>query len=171
MFKRNRVPSPSPFPNSITLDGIEYPIKTSYRVVWQWMKLADNQLLEPEYKINGTLLLFFYNDPHDPFGAIEAIHSWLLCGEKPYESAHAAKTYDFHKDYLAVRAGFLSQYGIDLNKDLAMHWWDFKSRFDELSDKTKIKQIMQIRDMPLPDPKDQEYYSRVVEAKERLSLD
>lgn len=169
MLKGNR--EPYPFPNSITIDGKEYPIKTSYRVVWQWMKLAEHPLLDDIYKLNGTLLLFFYTDPHDPMKAMAKIQEFLLCGKPPRNDADAEKTVDFEKDYLEIRAGFISQYGIDLNINLSMHWWDFKSRFDELSDKTKIKQIIQTRIMPLPDPKNQEYYLQVVKAKEYYSLD
>lgn len=159
------------FPSTINVDGVVYPINTSYRIVWQWVKLTEHPLLETAFKVNGTLLLFLNRDPHDPAKALEEIHRWLLCGSKPYQGDNAKKCYDFEQDYQYVWSGFVDQYGIDLNENLTMHWWEFKARFDELSEKSKIKQIIQVREMPMPDGKDPEHHMRVLEAKERFALE
>lgn len=163
----------SSFKDYIIVDDVKYKIRTSYRIVFAWIKLIENPYMDPIYKQVGTYHLFFYDKyPNDVEKVFLEIQDFVLCGEKPILSEEAnIKSYDFEQDYLYIWSAFDRIYKIDLNDNITMHWWEFKSRFDDLPEETKIKQIIQIRTMKLPDMNNKEYRKSVQIAKERYKLD
>lgn len=60
---------------------------------------------------------------------------------------------DFQEDGEYIYASFLQDYGIDLIEQQGkLSWKKFLALFDGLSDKTKIRTVMRIRGMELPEP-------------------
>lgn len=59
--------------------------------------------------------------------------------------------YDLKQDAEYIYASFLKDYNIDLLKERGkMHWYTFKALLGSLSDDTKFKKVMEIRQMDMP---------------------
>lgn len=159
------------FPLHIIVDEKRYPILTSYRAVFYWFKLMDCPYLEFEEKFYGTLDIFLINDiPSDLIESYKQIINFLSCNSNNNHNKDVEKSIDFEKDYIHLWGAFINQYNIDLNKDLTMHWWEFKARFNDLSDKTFLKQIIQIRIMDVPDQSNIKYYHEIINLKSQYAL-
>ncbi len=74
----------------------------------------------------------------------------LRKGEKKHENAK--KVVDFEQDSKEIFAGFMQCYGIDLFSCRRLHWWKFIALFNGLSSDTRIMQIIDIRQKPIPAP-------------------
>lgn len=80
---------------------------------------------------------------------------------------------DFEEDGDYIYASFMQDYHIDLiEMQGKLPWKKFMYLFNGLSDKTKIKQVMRIRDMELPDfnGKNQKYIQELQELKSYYAL-
>lgn len=161
------------FPSHLKIKENDYQIYTSYRIVWAWLDMMDNEFIGSEMKLFATLELFFVDEIPEDLEIISEsytkLQEWLLCGYSPDVSS-SKKLYDFNKDYYYIWGAFKANYNIDLNVDIHMHWWEFKSRFEELPDKSQIKKIISIRDMPIPKPGADDWES-TMRAKSYFSLD
>lgn len=159
------------FPSNLLIDGTEYRIITSYRAVFQWMSLIDNPYCNEYDKIFGAIFIFFkWEIPDNIESALNELNKFIMCNKDYYSTGDNQKSYDFEQDYLEIWSAFMSKYGIDLNKDLTMHWWEFKARFDDLPSDSKIKEIINIRQMKIPDASNMEYRQSVIMAKKTYEL-
>lgn len=80
---------------------------------------------------------------------------------------------DFDLDGEYIFASFYQDYGIDLEKEQGcLHWKKFIALFQGLSDKTKIKEIMRIRGMDIPEPTkyNQKERQNIIELKSYYAL-
>lgn len=63
------------------------------------------------------------------------------------------KLFDFEEDGEYIYASFMQDYGIDLvDMQGKLPWQRFIALFQGLSDNTKIKEVMRIRGMEIPEP-------------------
>lgn len=157
-------------PESVWIDGCEYPIHSDFR----YSILYELLLLDPEVsqedKIWGTLQLFYPEIPGNLEEAAEAI-LWfyqggkeLSCGLVGSGRGNGKRIYSFEHDDGYIYAAFLEQYGIDLNT-VSLHWWKFRALFHALREECQLRKIMGYRAMDLGklDGKDQEYYRQMQE--------
>ena len=83
------------------------------------------------------------------------------------------RTVDFELDGEYIYASFYQDYGIDLIEEQGkLHWKKFLALFQGLSDETKIKQIMNIRGMDIPEPTkhNQDQIRKIQELKSYYAL-
>lgn len=63
------------------------------------------------------------------------------------------RSFDFELDAEYIYASFLQDYGMDLVREQGkLHWKQFVALFQGLTSKTKIKEVMRIRAMDVPEP-------------------
>ena len=73
--------------------------------------------------------------------------------KRPKIRKPTAPVLDFQEDGEYIYASFLQDYGIDLIEQQGkLSWKKFLALFDGLSDKTKIRTVMRIRGIELPEP-------------------
>lgn len=54
------------------------------------------------------------------------------------------KPFDFKEDAELIYAGFIQQYGIDL-QEIDMHWWKFMILLENLGAETRLSKVMEYR--------------------------
>ncbi len=88
-----------------------------------------------------------------PVTVIEDIfENYISVGNKRNNKT-GLKTFDFLQDGIYIYSSFMADYGIDLFEEQGkMHWWKFISLFQGLSDKTKMHEVISIRQRPIPQP-------------------
>lgn len=93
--------------------------------------------------------------------------------EKPQIRKSIVPVLDFQEDGEYIYASFLQDYGIDLiERQGKLSWRKFVALFDGLSDKTKIRTVMRIRGIDLPEPngRNQKQIQELLELKAYYAL-
>ena len=105
---------------------------------------------------------------------IEDILWFYMCGKEEKTSQKKVKgkqkqiySYEFDDD--KIYSAFIQQYKIDLQKQ-DLHWWQFKSMFESLTDETQIVQIMQYRATDLSKIKDKTEKKRIKDLQDLYKL-
>ena len=127
-------------PDTITVDGKAYLIKTDFR---EWLKFA--KIVENENATLADLLYLFVDEfPQTDFTQ-ELVEFFLNENPLPnYTDGSSEPILDYLIDSEYIYASFMAEYGIDLiSADL--HWHQFKALLIGLPDESKIKEIMGMR--------------------------
>lgn len=126
-------------PDTITVDGRDYLIKTDFR---DWIKFSD--LIETNRPLSEYLYLMVDDIPLSNFYP-QLYEFYVNPNATPKATGSDKERYiDYIEDGEYIVAGFMQAYGIDLTK-CDIHWHLFKALFVGLPDDTKIKQIMSMR--------------------------
>ena len=156
-------------PESVEIDGIEYEIRTDFRVSILFEMMMQDAELSDKEKLLKALELYYPIIPGNVGEAIEKIKWFYRCGKDIVKSSNnskgeSIKIYDYEYDDDYIYSAFLSQYGVDLQDVKHLHWWKFKAMFKSLNEDNKIVKIMQYRNIDLSKIKDKEqniYYRKM----------
>lgn len=135
-------------PLTITIDGVDYPINTDFRVAIEW-ELMLQKKLEDAVTINESLHLFYgANIPPNINGALEKI-LWFYSGGKVVEKSGAEKAYFFDTDEEYIYSAILDQYKVDITEIEYLHWWKFLAMFKSLKEDNEISKIIGYRSIKI----------------------
>lgn len=156
-------------PDFVMVDGVEYKIRSNFRISMLFEILMQDGEVEPKEKTAKALELYYPVVPSNLGKAVEALLWFYKCGkadnpQKQKINARKGKTrvYSFEYDDDYIYAAFMTQYGIDLNSIEYMHWWKFRSMFNSLTNQCEFVKIMEYRSIDLKDnmPKEQKAFYR-----------
>lgn len=146
--------------DSVVYRGKKYHVDTSYDVVLLMYRLYEEQLLDAGEKILQALKLLVKNpfrvwllSDEDKVGLFEQIMKDKI--ELPHrpQIGPPKKLIDFEADSDYIYASFKQAYGMDLVQERGkLQWKNFCRLLDGLPDKTKMKEVMRIRAMDIPEP-------------------
>lgn len=155
-------------PHTVTVGGELFAIDPSFTTGIRFEALMlDDSLAEP-IKTALALNLYFPVIPTDTENALKAIAWFYRCGKEPAhgkedaETAQGRRIYDYAYDADCILDSFLQQYHIDLQKT-DLHWWRFRSLFDNLSEDTPFVKRLGFRCANIGKMKGEQrtYYSRM----------
>lgn len=136
-------------PESVTVCGAEYSIRSDFRVVLDIIEMLGDPDLEPEERAFFTLG-FFYPDfeKMEPRHYQEAIRKcfWFINGGKDEQPGKKGpRLMDWEKDFPLIIAPVNRVVGHEIRADEHFHWWSFLSAYMEIGECT-FAQIVHIRD-------------------------
>lgn len=131
-------------PESVTVDGKEYRVRTDYRAILDII-LALNDPDLTEYDRAAVALGIFYEDaiPDDLQEAVNRCLWFISGGEEKTNDKPAPKLVDWEKDFRWIAAPINHMLGNDI-RAVNMHWWTFLAYYYEIGDCT-FAQIVRIR--------------------------
>ncbi len=151
----------------ITPNG--YKIRTSYKQGIKFELLMQDKILNKDEQIELALNLFYLKkdlaeikEAKEIQKRIEDIIWFYKCGKEEKTSrkkGNNKQIYSYKFDDNKIYSAFIQQYNIDLQKT-DLHWWQFKSLFECLTDKTQIVQIMGYRALDISKIKDKQEKKR-----------
>lgn len=156
-------------PDTVSVAGAEYPIRTDFRVSIEFELLVQNHNVQEKDKTLQALRLYYPQFPKDIKEACEKLIWFYRCGKEEAEQddsdpepADSRRVYDFSYDSDYIYAAFLEQYGVDLADVKHLHWWKFRAMFWGLSEDCEFVKIMGYRGMKIPSkmPKEQKAFYR-----------
>ncbi len=158
-------------PESVVVNNKEYKIKTDFKI---WMRFAQSIFSSNvEYKeLAKAICEIFEEIPPNLMGALSAIMDFYTLRKKAdgeEGTTNKQQVFDFNLDSGLIYAAFLQQYRIDLTK-ADIHWWVFKTLFDNLSEDTQFVKVMQFRCKDISSIKDKEMKSYYMRMKRRYAL-
>lgn len=157
-------------PRTVRADNRDYTIDTDFRT---WMKFEIIMVdagIEMDYKLY-FMIRGVMNMPDDiSEELIQALFSFYRL-DKPIRKTSGKQGdigYRFDHDMDLILAAFRQQYGIDLLA-AELHWWEFKSLFEGLTDQTKFIQVVGYRTADIS-KLDKEQKQRYTELKKFYAL-
>lgn len=140
------------FPTKLSVGGVECPIHSDFRTVLRCYEIqGDSDLLSGDSLLK-ILQVFYgkckvYTENH-----IDKMMWFFSCGKakkkkhfpRRIAGINDKQPFDFEEDADLIYAGFLQQYGIDLQKE-DMHWWKFMILLENLGPGTRLQKIMEYR--------------------------
>lgn len=163
--------------SDITPNG--YRIKTSFKQGIKFELLMQDREISKEERVMLALNIF-YKDLKEITSAeeiekrIEDIIWFYKCGKDEETSQEKGKNkqkqiYSYEFDDGRIYSAFIQQYNIDLQKE-DLHWWQFKSLFENLTEETQMVQIMSYRAMDISKIKDKKEKKKYKELQELYKL-
>lgn len=138
-------------PKTIEIDSIVYSIDTDFRA---WIRFEE-VMSDDRIKDNLKLIIasdfvgldenaFNIHSQEDIMSALFSFYRMYKPISKASTSQNTATTYKYSSDIGYVYSAFLQQYGINI-LTAKLHWFEYKSLFDSLTDATKFIQIVGYR--------------------------
>lgn len=143
-------------PDSINVQGVEYPIQTDFRTILRYSTQMDTIAEDNLAEIISCMKIVIYRDfPDDIFSAISALNWFIKCGKEEKRNRPSNKLlgvnsnqpFDFSVDGELIWSAFRRNdvYGIDLLEIPYLHWWKFVAMLDDLPEDTRLHRIMDYR--------------------------
>lgn len=143
-------------PESLTVAGVDYPIRSDYRNVLQLFEASsDSDLSQDEKWIVAIYLLFEdFSCADDVFEAIENGFdiedaakqiTWFILMGKDTKDKKELPAYDWEQDEQMIFSAVNKVYRGEVREVEYMHWWTFLGYFNEI-DEGMFSFIVGIRD-------------------------
>ncbi len=160
-------------PTALVVDGEKYEIYSDFRT---WIKLTLEFFLKEitPLSISKALCLVYKQLPPNSEKAIFAMFEFYTAinrktREKGKQDSPPKLIFDFKADASLIYSSFFEQYHINLiNENL--HWWVFRSLFDNLSAGTAFGKALHFRSVDTSQIKDKEQRKYYLKMKQLYEL-
>lgn len=140
------------FPTALNVDGTECPVNPGFRTVLRCYEIQGDRTELSKDELLKMLLMFYRKQKLFSEGHINQMFWFFSCGREKKKKSFPRKIaginnkqpFDFEEDADLIYAGFLQQYGIDLQEE-DMHWWKFMILLENLGADTRLNRIMEYR--------------------------
>lgn len=134
-------------PETLTVGGEEYPIRTDYRNVLQVFEAFQDPELQPEEKWIVAIYLLFEDfscdddvleAAQDGFDLGEAMKqiSWFISAGQPEKQVLEQPTYNWTQDEQMIFSAVNKVAGRETRELEYLHWWTFLGYFNEVGEGT-----------------------------------
>ena len=147
-------------PEYIIVNGNKVKINTDFRIALECQRIALNEEIDDYeramaiiYKLFGSVAL---NDEDNLQEYFDKAQKYLNCNRESEPTANNGEpTFDYEQDWGYIKASFMSDYHLDLDKE-KMHWWTFFDLLNGLTEQSILNRVRQIREEPLSGKKGKE---------------
>lgn len=166
------------YPEYVQVGDKKYKINTSYKTAIQCNAIAEDdnindieRALAIIYKLFGEEAL---EDVENRETLLEKAKKYLSCGVDNVETSNEPRDMDFIEDMPYIKASFMSDYHIDLNK-IDMHFWEFYELINGLSNSEMgnccvLNRVRNLRNFNLAEIKDSKEREKIRKAKNSVAL-
>lgn len=166
------------YPEYVEAGDKKYKINTSYKVALECNAIAEDdkindieRALAVIYKLFGAEAL---EDVENRQTLLDKAKKYLSCGVENIESSNEPRDMDFIQDMPYIKASFMSDYHIDLNKT-DMHFWEFYELINGLSNSEMgnccvLNRVRNLRTFNLAEIKDPREREKIRKAKNMVAL-
>lgn len=141
-----------PFPVSLNVDGADCPVNADFRTVLKCYEIQGNKKDLSDGELLRILCLFYKKRVIFSTEHVNQMFWFFSCGREEKKKAFPRRAvginnrqpFDFEEDAELIYAGFIQQYGIDLQEE-SMHWWKFMILLENLGADTRLSRIIEYR--------------------------
>jgi hypothetical protein len=134
-------------PETLTVNGVDYPIRTDYRNVLQVFEAFQDPELEPQEKWIVAIYLLFeefscaddvMESAQNGFDLEEAMKqiSWFISAGQPEKQVLEQPTYNWTQDEQMIFSAVNKVAGRETRELEYLHWWTFLGYFNEVGEGT-----------------------------------
>ena len=157
-------------PQSLEVNGREYPIRSDYRDILNIIAAFNDPDLEPGEKSFVCLLVLFkdYEEipPKDYVEAYKKALWFMDMGEDP-EERHSPRLMDWEQDERILFPAINSTAGFEVRSVEYLHWWTFMGYFMEIKEGT-FSQVLSLRQKKAKGKKLEKWEREYWEANKKL---
>ena len=138
-------------PDAVMVDGVVYPVNTSFKVCLRIMAACeDNELTNGEKATVMLRLLYGENIPANTEEALRMASKFLDGGDQERgkgkaEAANEGRLYSFVHDASYIFSAFKQSHDIDLEQEEQLHWWKFLTLFFDLNPDCFFHRLINLR--------------------------
>ena len=123
-------------PRTLTVDGVEYPIRTDYRAVLQAISQTHNQDLSPIEKADWMCFVLYkdWDSIPNQQEAMEQACRFIDCGRDWKGKSKAPRVMDWEKDWNMIAPACSRVAGRSIREMPYLHWWDFIGLYQEIGE-------------------------------------
>lgn len=151
-------------PRSAVIGGIEYEIRSDYRVALDIINVMGDVDTPEQEKVLVILGIFYVDFASMPIRDFqEAVNYciWFIGGGEDAQSAKKPKMMDWQQDFKLIISPVNKVLGYEARDVEYLHWWTFLAAYREIGDCT-FAQVVSIRKKKLKgeklDKSDQRFY-------------
>lgn len=144
--------------NEIDLGKHRFFVNPSFDTVLQIQALFLEEQLTEQDKVEQALKMLVVSgrvhrlDSHGKVALLKKVYKQCIHTKKQPPTRKNQRVLDFEHDGEYIYSSFMMDYGIDLiNQQGKLPWRKFIALFQGLSDRTKIREVMRIRGMDIPE--------------------
>ncbi len=140
------------FPAVLKVCGCDCPVNSDFRTILRCYEIQGGKEQLSQGELLKMLLLFYKEQRIFDEAHVDSMFWFFACGRKKEKKRFPRKAaglnekqpFDFEKDADLIYAGFMQQYGIDLQES-EMHWWKFMILLENLGEDTRLARVMEYR--------------------------
>ena len=134
-------------PSTVTISGIEYPIRTDFRTILEILVMLDDPDLTDADKTEALLRMFYVNRPEDPKAALQAFTNFVdprhsQKGERKKQSP----LIDWQQDFDLMVAPINHILGFECRSVDYLHWHTFLAAYLEIPPESVFARVLRIRE-------------------------
>ena len=154
-------------PSTITISGIEYPVRTDFRVILEIFVMLDDPDLTDADKTEALLCMFFIERPPDTEAALQAFTDFVdpRQGQKK-ERKKQSPFISWSQDFDLMVAPINHILGFECRSANYLHWRTFLAAYLEIPPESVFARVLRIREK-LRTGKKLEKYERTWYSKNR----
>lgn len=160
-------------PKYVKIKEKKYKINTDFRNALECQKIAMNNNIGDYERALAIIYKLFGNkgleNKEDWEELLEKGTKFLSLGKEYQKNNNDDPNFDFEQDLDYIEASFISDYGIDLEKE-NMHWWKFYNLLNGLTENCVLNRVRYVRDFDISDIKDYKERKKWIEQKKAVSL-
>ena len=160
------------YPQYIEVNNKRYKLNTDFRVALRCDEIIRDEEITNYEKAKAIIYLLTgdegYSDIENQEKILKLLVKYLKCGKEYEQEDNKQPSMSFTQDEGYIKASFMSDYHIDLDKD-TLHWWEFYDDLIGLKDSCILNRVRRIREEPLKGKKGEELH-RWQEAKKAVAL-
>lgn len=159
------------YPEYLQVGDKKYKIDTDFRIALKCNEISQDSNIGDNERLLAIIYLLLGDeglaDSKNHNKLYDLIIKYLNCN-KEIEQSVKEPSMDFIQDESYIKASFMSDYGIDLNK-VDMHWWQFIDLLGGLTEDCILNRVRMIREEPLSNKKGKEL-NKWMELKRSVAL-
>ncbi|MBL1229951.1 hypothetical protein IW492_11975 [Enterococcus sp. BWB1-3] len=179
--------------DEVEIAGNHYQLNLEFSSVLRWYEVFQNEEESEHFKVLLALVMLgnlteeelemipweqkeqlftvilkkIFGEVKNIAGENKDLMGNVLIEERPPET----KYYDLIEDTPYIYASFRQDYGINLMEERGrMHWEEFSVLLSGLSEQTKLRKVIDIRRMKIPEKCSMEERQQILEAKKAVAL-
>lgn len=144
-------------PDSVTVKGIAFPIKTDFRTWIRFSEIMSGEGEQAEKLAKAIRLVYGCLPPSLEETVTGMLDFFAVSAERDRSAKKVTgkRVYDFAHDAGLIVAAFRQQYGIDLLES-ELHWHEFRALLAGLTEDTLFVKVIGYRSINLSDIKDKD---------------
>ena len=134
-------------PSTVTISGIEYPVRTDFRTILEIFVMLDDPDLTDADKTEALLRMFYVNRPEDPTAALQAFTDFVDPRQAVKSPAtHSTRLIDWSQDFDLMVAPINHILGFECRAADYLHWRTFLAAYLEIPPESVFARVLRIRE-------------------------
>ena len=133
-------------PNSVSINGIEYRIRTDFRVILEIFVMLDDPDLKDADKTEALLRMFYVERPPDAEEAVRAFTDFVDPRHGSQDKKSSGRLLDWQQDFDLMVAPINHILGFECRAAEYLHWRTFLSAYLEIPPESVFARVLRIRE-------------------------